>query len=422
MSAISKRLIDSEPPRPREFFLWDDRLAGFGVRVHPTGRKVFIAQVRVGRTQRRIKIGAYGPFTVEQAREAAREIIRAAAEGRDPQREKRALREAVTVEELCRQYLDAARSGLVATRFNRPKRPSTVALDEGRIAHHIVPLIGSLTVDSVRRSDVQLMMDAIAAGKTAGVFKGKPRGRSIVTGGTGTAVRAAELLGGIYSWAEKRDLVTGPNPVRGVEKIRGEVHERIFNADELAAIGKALKATARASMAASAVRLIALTGMRRSEACELKWGEIDEPGHCVRLQQTKTGRSVRPIGKAALDLLHSLSRADGCEWVFPRADESAPAELIKTMKAIFAAAGLGLGAQILRRTFASVASDAGFGDATIAELLGHSRRGVTERHYVRRSDPIMIAAADKVAGRIAALLAGNAPGIKKTLAKPIGDE
>jgi integrase len=133
----------------------------------------------------------------------------------------------------------------------------------------------------------------------------------------------------------------------------------------------------------------------------------------MRLQQTKTGRSVRPIGKAALDLLRSLRRADGAEWVFPRADDAAPAEMKKPMKAILAAAGLGLGAQALRRTFASVASDAGFGDATIAELLGHSRRGVTERHYVRRSDPIMVAAADKVAERIAAMLSAGGKPIRK---------
>jgi len=89
MPTISKRLIDDEQPRASEFFVWDNKLAGFGVRIHPTGRKVFVAQVRVGRTLRRVKIGPYGAFTPEQARKRAEEIIRAAADGRDPQREKR---------------------------------------------------------------------------------------------------------------------------------------------------------------------------------------------------------------------------------------------------------------------------------------------------------------------------------------------
>lgn len=88
---------------------------------------------------------------------------------------------------------------------------STVLIDEGRIARHIVPLIGTIPARDLRRADVQRMADAIAKGKTAGIFKGKaegtkPRGRAIVTGGSGTAARVVELLGGIYSWAEKREL------------------------------------------------------------------------------------------------------------------------------------------------------------------------------------------------------------------------
>ena len=51
----------------------------------------------------------------------------------------------------------------------------------------------------------------------------------------------------------------------------------------------------------------------------------------------------------------------------------------------------------------------GYGDATIAELLGHARRGVTERYYVRRGDPVLIAAADRVSGWIADTLDGKTP-------------
>jgi Arm DNA-binding domain len=173
MPTISKRLIDDEQPRASEFFVWDNKLAGFGVRIHPTGRKVFVAQVRVGRTLRRVKIGPYGAFTPEQARKRAEEIIRAAADGRDPQLEKRERFDAITVEQLCAQYLEAARAGLVTTRFKRPKRASTVAIDEGRVARHIVPLIGDVSVKDLKRSDVQRMADAIASVKTAGVFKGR---------------------------------------------------------------------------------------------------------------------------------------------------------------------------------------------------------------------------------------------------------
>ncbi len=346
-----------------------------------------MAQVRVGRFQRRIKIGAYGPYTVEKARERGEAIIRAAAEGRDPQREKTEAKQALTVAELCDEYLEAARSGLVMTRFKRPKRAATVAIDEGRVIRHIKPLIGTIAARDLRRADVQRMADGIAKGKTAGTFKGKTRGRAVVTGGVGTAARVVELLGGILSWAEKRELVPGPNPAHGVETARGEAKDRVLNADELQALGKALTENeAMMPMAAGAAKLIALTGLRREEACGLRWAEIDLAGSCLRLETTKTGRSMRPIGKPARDVLQSLPRLSE-EWVFPNRGGTGRGELKASIATLFNAAGLkDARSHDLRRTLGSIAANEGYGDATIAELLGHSRRGVTQRHYIRRPD------------------------------------
>ena len=300
MPGLTKRLLDAAKPGDKDYFLWCEGTRGFGARSHPSGKKVFVAQVRVGRAIRRVKIGAYGPFTVDQARRRAEEIIRTAAEGRDPQREKREGRAAMTVAELCDAYLNAARAGLVMTRFRRPKRRSTVAIDEGRIVRHIKPLIGSLIARDLNRGDVQRMADAIAEGRTAGVFAGKPRGKAVVTGGSGTAARVVELLGGIWSWAEKRGLVPDTSPIQGVETARGEAKDRMLSDAELAALGRTLAdAQAAAPLAVAALRLIALTGLRREEACSLRWSEIDEAGHCLRLEATKAGRSIRPIGQAA---------------------------------------------------------------------------------------------------------------------------
>ena len=82
-----------------------------------------------------------------------------------------------------------------------------------------MPLIGNIPARDLRRADVQRMADAIAAARRPRCVQSKPRGKAVVTGGTGTAARVVELLGGIYSWGEKRDLVPdGPNPARGVEK------------------------------------------------------------------------------------------------------------------------------------------------------------------------------------------------------------
>jgi integrase len=275
------------------------------------------------------------------------------------------------------------------------------------------------------------MADAIAQGKTAGKFERKaqsraiaaagvpepsvtidpsvkPRGRAVVTGGAGTAARVVELLGGIYSWAEKRELVPVPNPAHGIETARGEAKDRVLSGDELRALGEALDANqGKWPMPAAAVRLIALTGLRREEACALRWSEIDFPGSCLRLEATKTGRSTRPIGKAARDLLRSLPRLSD-EWIFPNRGSTGRAELKASIAKLYDMSGLkNARSHDLRRTFGSIAADEGYSDATIAELLGHSRRGVTQRHYIRRLDAALVAAADRVSARIAGALSAR---------------
>lgn len=294
----------------------------------------------------------------------------------------------MTVALLCERYLEAARAGLVITRFRRPKRQSTIAIDEGRVKWHIAPLIGSQVVKTLNRTAIQRMADAIAAGKTAGVFATKARGKALVRGAPGTAARVVEFFGGIWSWAEKRGLVEGCNPARGVDKQRGEPKDRILSPAEMAALGVVLRKQHKIYPAATAaLRLIALTGLRREEACALRWREIDSAACCLRLEATKSGRSVRPIGKAALHFLSILPRKDS-EWVFPSASGSKRADSKKAIAVLFNASGLAdARAHDLRRTFASIAADEGYSDATIAELLGHARRGVTARHYIRRRRP-----------------------------------
>lgn len=407
MPKLTKRTVDAIRPDPiRDVFLWDDELKGFGVRVKPSGAGAFLVQYRTleGHT-RRLVLGRIGVLAPEEARRLAREKLAAVAGGADPSTDRRAARTALTVGELCDQYLEAAKAGLVTTRFKRPKRASTVAIDVGRVERHIKPLIGKVRADKLARAAVQRMADAIAQGNTAATVRTKARGKAVVTGGSGTAARVVELLGGVWTWADKRGLVSGPNPAHGIETVRGEAADRVLSINELRALGKALtdrEALRPATVAA--MRLIALTGLRRDEAVRLRWSEVDELGSCLRLEATKSGRSTRPIGRVALSLLQSLPHRHA-EWVFPNRDGTGAADLKKQIADLFNAAGLiDARSHDLRRTFASMAADEGYSDATIGELLGHSRRGVTAKHYIRRPDGALIAAANAISSKIAASL------------------
>ena len=179
----------------------------------------------------------------------------------------------------------------------------------------------------------------------------------------------------------------------------------MLSAEELVRLGEVLRMhEAGAPLAVAALRLIALTGLRRAEAYGLRWSEIDLEGSCLRLVETKSGRSMRAIGSAAVEHLRSLPRLHP-ELVFPNVSGSGPADLVKRIAALFNEAGLhDARGHALRRTFASLADEEGYSDATIRELLGQARQGVTHKHYIRRPDAALVGAADRVAGRIAAML------------------
>jgi integrase len=98
---------------------------------------------------------------------------------------------------------------------------------------------------------------------------------------------------------------------------------------------------------------LSLTGCRLGEIAGLRWSEMDAKDRCLRLDDTKTGRSMRAIGSIPCCLL--------TDWPL---QVGSPSEIVDT------------GCHTPRHTFGSVASELGYSDTTIAGLLGHKGRGV----------------------------------------------
>lgn len=148
MPKITKRAVDTlAPEKGRDVFLWDSELKGFGVRVTSGGSRTYLIQYRndEGRT-RRLVLGRHGALTPETARRLAIEKLGAVAKGQDPSEERRALRDALTVAEVCDWYLENARSGRILGRRRRAISPKTLDMDESRIEQHIKPLLGARSI------------------------------------------------------------------------------------------------------------------------------------------------------------------------------------------------------------------------------------------------------------------------------------
>lgn len=408
--------------------LWDQAVPGFGARRQQSEAVAYVLlyRTREGRS-RRFTIGRHGaPWTPDEAREEARRLLAVVASGGDPAATKKDTRQAPTVSDLCDLYLADAEAGRLLTRRGGTKKASTLYTDCGRIERHIKPLLGRMKVPAVTREDVEGFMHAIAEGGTAGRTKtARKRGLANVRGGRGTASRTVGLLGALFTYSVRKRM-RADNPAQGVVRFADGRRERRLSDAEYAMLGRGLARAAEPSAptpgakstkasagmwpaALAAARFLALTGWRSGEALGLLWAELDLDRRTARLVDTKTGQSVRPLSRAACDVLRGLSRTG--ELVFPATrGEGRMTGFPSLFERVAKLAGLpgDVTPHVLRHSFASLAADLGYSELTIAALVGHKGHSITSR-YVHSADTVLLAAADVVADRTAELMGEAAP-------------
>jgi integrase len=391
--------------------LWDEgkgAVSGFGARRQKGDSVTYVVKYRTadGR-QRWGTIGRHGsPWTPNLARAEARRLLADVARGGDPAGAKREARTAATVAELCDVYLEGCRAGRILTRRQTTKKPATLVGDEARIERHIKPLLGSLKVAAVTRADIEKFRDGVTEGATKARVKTGKHGLARVTGGRGTATRAMGMLGALFAFAVRRGLRVD-NPVHGVDRHAYERRQRRVSDTEYVALGEALRSMPKTAWptAVAAARFLTLTGWRRGEMLALLWNEVDLTARTARLSDTKTGYSLRPLSRAACDLLRGLPKLG--ELVFPasKGSDKLMSGFNKVWLRLAAKADLpsDVTPHILRHSFASVAADLGYSELTIAALLGHRKASITSR-YAHHADAVLLQAADAVSDRIAQLM------------------
>lgn len=376
MPKLTKRLVDqAEGPDPdgtkNQVIFWDDEVSGFGLRVTKAGTKSYIIQYRnsAGRS-RRTTLGKHGQLTPEQARKLAKARLGDVAHGRDPAEEKLNDRQAPTVADLAADYL---------VRHAIPnKRPKSVHDDRSFLDRVILPKIGAKKVAEIGRRDIE----EIVLGLEATPYQ---------------ANRLRALLSKMFNLAVGWEWRT-TNPVTGVPKFQEHKRDRWLSVDELIRLRKVLDALADQRIA-NAIRLLLLTGARRSEVFTAEWDQFDletgvwtKPSHLTKQKRTEH----TPLSTQAVELLRAIHADADPEnpYVFPGDRPGRPLnDIKKTWDQVRSAADLeDLRLHDLRHTFASHLASSGLSLPIVGRLLGHTQPQTTARYAHLADEPLRSAA------------------------------
>jgi integrase len=400
MAKISKRTVDAATASRKPVFLWDDRLAGFGLQVLPTGTKSFVFQYRTaeGRS-RRATIAKVGSVTPDQARTLAEGMSRNVKDGGDPLSDKHAARDAITVADLLDKFTVSPRY------LERASKPQANGI--GSIERHLKPLLGKRHVERLEQDDIRRAFAAIRDGKTAQRIKTGPRGLARVTGGEGAARYACKLLRTAFGWAVEQRLIQR-NPAAGIDFGADGERDAVLDADGysrlFATLAKMETERRVRSAVADAVRIIAMTGARRGEIANLRWEHVDLKAGRIALpsRRHKTGRKT---GKPRIIALPAAAQAiiarqpDGRDFVFMGAKGKGPVSLAKPWTAIRREAGLppkDFGLHGLRHSMATLLAVGGAQAAELMTSLGHRQMSTTTR-YLHFADTARAALAERAA-------------------------
>lgn len=347
----------------KDTVVWDRRLKGFGLRVYPSGTKVYIAQARGPGGSRRVSLGRHGWLGAAEARKAAVRAIAKIVAGEEPP----SLRPGgLTVARAAEKYL----TEYVAVHC----KPNTLRIRKNAIRLHILPALGRMPLAAVRPADALALHHALASTPTQANIN-------------------AITLSQIFRKAQLWGLVPrGTDPCAQIKLYRLRGRERYLTGVEVARLGRVLEeeqANGRTPTSViEAIRLLMLTGCRKNEILGLRWTDVDLEARELRLSDSKTGPRAVPLSPAAVSVLEGLIRSAETEWVLPgKIPGTHLNKLGNAWRRLRVRADLqDVRLHDLRHSFASTALALGESLPMIAKLLGHRRIESTARYaHLKRS-------------------------------------
>jgi integrase len=376
---LTKALVEKTNPEKADLFLWDSEVSGFGVKITPKGKRIYVAQYRIAGQSRRITVGKHGVLTFEAAKDKAKTQLAEATLGGDPARAKIDLRHGPTVRELGARYL--------AEYAALHKKKSSAADDKAMLENLVYPQIGGEKAATVTRAQIAELHHGL---------KEKPY----------AANRTIALLGKMFNLAEKWGCrADNTNPCRHIEKFKEAKRKRFLSIDELSRLGAVLSDAEQKETeppaAIAAIRALLFTGARLSEILTAQHEFYNAELGALILPDSKSGDKTIPLSSAARLIIEAQPVVEGNPFIFPghRRGQSFVG-LSHVWGRIRKTAGIAdVRIHDLRHSFASVGAAAGLGLPIIGSLLGRTQASTTQRYAHLANDPLK-AATELIGNRI----------------------
>ena len=369
---LTDRAIARLRPREQEYTVWDNQFVGLGVRVRPTGGRSYVLLEDTGGRSRRVSLG---PVSLKTVAEVRRECHARKAEPEATDAPRR-------VTPLFRDFVE----GTWKEAHFEGYKPSTRKGVRSVLDRQLLPAFGSKPLDRITLAQVTHWFDRFS--RTA----------------PGNANHALDLLRQIMNFAIARSHID-TNPALAVKRNRRQTLTRFLSREEIARLHRVLdRQTSNSSREqADIIRLLLLTGCRRSEIVRLRWSEVDRDK--LVLADSKTGPRTVTLNTPARRILERRPRG-GSPFVFPSPRDPA---LPRSRNLAFwdrarREAGIeDVRLHDLRHTHASHAVMNGVPVPVVSRLLGHSDVRSTLR-YAHLGDREIEAAAERVGQSIAAVM------------------
>jgi integrase len=379
---IARGIAGLESPVTGRIEYFDKSTPGFGLRVTSSGHRSWICLYRHKGEKRRYTIGTYPQLGLADARQEAREVLRRAAKGEDPAKDKKRGRKAETFRELATLYI----------KHHAMPKKRTWRADYNIVHKDLIPRLGARKAGEVTRRD---MLDALNAIKA--------RGAPI------QANRTLEIARRLFNWAIGEELVEH-NPCDHIGKLSPENQRtRVLSSDEIRTLWTALDT--RSPLVAAAYRLMLATGQRSIEVLGAKREEIGADGWWTippGRVKNKTEHRVwlNEPARCALASIEHYNRDS--PYLFPSRDGGHVRWIQKTHGRLRKACGLAdFTIHDLRRTAASCMAASGISRLTIAKVLNHKEREITAVYDRYGYGPEIRQALDAWGARINAIIVGE---------------